>query len=75
MLQEVDANSMMLDFVERLQHNQAESEFGIESQRKANVEKSTQMTLKKFMPTNLTSSFTVMRQKIEKLVEEGLTFK
>lgn len=27
------------------------------------------------MPTNLTSSFTVMRHKIEKLVEEGLTFK
>ena len=33
------------------------------------------MTLKKFMPSNFTSSFTVMRQKIEKMIEDGYSFK
>jgi hypothetical protein len=47
----------------------------MDQEKKNNIEKSTQMTLKKFMPNNFTSSFTVMRQKIEKMIEEGYSFK
>lgn len=39
-----------------------------------NLEKSMQMTLRKFLPNNFTGSFTVMRQKIEKMVDDGFTF-
>ncbi len=31
--------------------------------------------MKRFAPGNVTGSFSVMRQKIEKAIEEGLTFK
>jgi hypothetical protein len=33
-----------------------------------------QMTMRKFLPGNVTGSFTVMRQKIEKMVDDGFTF-
>jgi hypothetical protein len=33
-----------------------------------------QLTLRKFLPNNSTGSFTVMRQKIEKLIDDGFTF-
>jgi hypothetical protein len=32
------------------------------------------MTMRKFLPNNFTGSFTVMRQKIEKLVDDGYSF-
>eukprot|EP00347_Sterkiella_histriomuscorum_P021915 403332329 len=76
MLHQVDEQQIFLDFIERLQ--QAENENisqQIDAEKKNNIEKSTQITLKKFMPNNFTSSFTVMRQKIEKLVEDGYSFK
>lgn len=38
------------------------------------LEKQMQTTLKKFLPNNFTGSFTVMRQKIEKMVDDGYTF-
>ncbi len=31
--------------------------------------------MKRFAPGNVTGSFSVMRQKIEKAIEEGVTFK
>lgn len=31
--------------------------------------------MKKFMPNNFTNSFTVMRAKLEKQIEEGASFK
>jgi len=33
----------------------------LDPDKKNNIEKSTQMTLKKFMPTNYTNTFTVVR--------------
>ncbi len=77
MLKEVDSSNMFMDFIERIK--QSESSIAemasLDQEKKNNIEHSTRMTLKKFMPNNFTSSFTVMRQKAEKLIEDGYTFK
>ncbi len=38
-------------------------------EKKANIERSTHVTLKKFLPNNFTNCFAVQRMKIEKMVE------
>ncbi|CDW77892.1 glutathione peroxidase [Stylonychia lemnae] len=75
MLHQIDEQKVFLDFIERLQTMENDNILSLDPNKKNNIEKSTQMTLKKFMPTNYTSTFTVVRQKIEKLVDEGYSFK
>ena len=75
MLQQIDGPHVFMEFLERFDQMQGDTDDKIDQEKKNNIEKSTAITLKKFMPNNFTSSFTVMRQKIEKMIEDGFSFK
>ncbi len=50
-----------MEFIERFNQVQGDLENQIDPEKKNNIEKSTALTLKKFLPNNFTNSFTVMR--------------
>lgn len=82
MMKLIQGNALYAAFLERYktegsenltaQGKTTEPEELLEERRK--LEKQMQLTLRKFLPNNSTGSFTVMRQKIEKLVDDGYTF-
>lgn len=75
LLQQINGEHLFMEFLERFDHIKGDLDDKLDQEKKINIEKSTAITLKKFMPNNFTNSFTVMRQKIEKMIEEGFSFK
>lgn len=83
LLKQLQGSALYSSFLEKFKqegsenpthHHQGSKDNEKRAEERKQLEKSMQMTLRKFLPNNFTGSFTVMRQKIEKLVDDGYTF-
>ena len=76
MLKQLTGHALYTSFLERFKQENVKASYSnmdpIEAKKR--LERSMQLTMRKFLPNNFTGSFTVMRQKIEKLVDDGFTF-
>ena len=75
-VREIYGTRLYHNFLEQFQKEEQDAKSKVEdnSENRRQLERIMHMTQRKFEPNNVTGSFSVMRQKIEKVIDDGFTF-
>ena len=76
-VREIYGTRLYQNFLEQFQKEEQDAKGGKvvdNSENRKELERIMHMTQRKFEPNNVTGSFSVMRQKIEKVIDDGFTF-
>lgn len=75
-VREIYGTRLYQNFLEQFQKEEQDAQNKVEdnSENRKELERIMHITQRKFEPNNVTGSFSVMRQKIEKVIDDGFTF-
>lgn len=74
MLKQIKGNGLFQNFLEKFKQEGSEELPTPDNEDDKELSRLKNMTMRKFVPTNVNGCFTVMRQRVEKMVEDGYTF-